>query len=362
MGGFPWNLLGYSMGFSPLAIQTVSILGSHGYGFFLALIYSSYWVLKDKNYRNYTAIYALLLLFAFVYGYKRLEDIDSGEQATDYKYGIRLVQPNISLENKHNGDGAEEELDMLLNMSLESLDENIKYIVWPESALPYPLDGKSTHMIAEFLASELPSDVALLTGAIRFDEKSDQIFNSLAIFRNGNLIDYYDKRKLVPFGEFIPLRSFLPFIRTLAAGDDLSSSKAKAKTFKIDDLLAEFSPIICYEAIFPSLPKGWKNKGEIEKNKSKTEKNSGGDKKIHKFDAKNDPQRLIINITNDAWFGKTSGPYQHFDTLKFRALEQNAMVLRVANSGISGVIDRFGRVLMKTKLGERTVLDVEMFR
>ena len=133
----------------------------------------------------------------------------------------------------------------------------------------------------------------------------------------------------MPFGEYLPFRKILPsFVNSIAGDMDISESNVKQKVVHVDENLNNIAPIICYESIFTSM---------ISKKAN-----------------------LIVNVTNDAWFGKSSGPYQHFEALKFRALENNIPAIRVANSGISGVIDRFGRVLVKTKLGTEAVLDVKL--
>lgn len=321
--GFPWNLIGYSLAFSPIAIQTVSIFGSYIFGFFVLFIYTSYWVLNDNKYNKCSILYLLVLLFAIVYGTGRLKI------ATDKfsEYTIRLVQPNIKQKIKNKNEDLNSRFNELIKMSSENI-EKIKYIIWPESALPYYIFSDQYNDIAKLLGRKLSNTVTVLIGAIRIDLKDEKIFNSMFIFENGKIIDYYDKRKLVPFGEFIPFRKIIPFLNSIAIGDDISKSKSNKKIIKIDNNFLEFSPIICYESIFNKII----------------------DKKA----------KLIINITNDAWFGNTSGPYQHFDALKFRALENNIPAIRVANSGISGVIDRFGRVVTKTKLNQKTILDIKI--
>lgn len=321
--GFPWNLIGYSLAFSPLAIQTVSFFGSYIFGFFVILIYTSYWVLNDNKYNKYSGVYLLIISFAIIYGKNRLEGVTDEFS----EYIIRLVQPNTRQEIKNKNEDLDSRFNELIKMSSENIKET-KYIIWPESALPYYIFSDQYADVAEVLRKELGNDVTLLTGAIRIDLKDDKIFNSLFVFKDGKITDYYDKRKLVPFGEFIPFRKIITFVNSIAAGDDISKSKSNKKIIKIDNTFPKFSPIICYESIF----------------------NKAIDKKA----------KLIINITNDAWFGNTSGPYQHFDALKFRALENNIPVIRVANSGISGVIDRFGCVVFKTKLNQKTVIDIKI--
>lgn len=323
--GFPWNIIGYSLGFSPLVIQTVSIFGSYIFGFFVVLIYSSYWVLKDSFYNLYVAIYLSIVVADVLFGYVRLSSIDNNKLS---QFKIRLIQPNIQQEVKSSRNRQKEILEKLLDLSLENSDE-ISYIVWPETAIPYGIFINDSELGVKEFNIDFPENKILASGAIRIDKNNKKIYNSIIFVKNNKIINYYDKNHLVPFGEYLPFRKILPnFINSIAGNTDISESNIKQKMIYIDENLNGVAPIICYESIFANMI----------------------DKKAN----------LIINVTNDAWFGKSSGPYQHFETLKFRALENNMPVIRVANSGISGVIDRFGRVLVKTKLGTMTVLDVEV--
>ncbi len=323
--GFPWNIIGYSLGFSLLAIQTVSIFGSYIFGFFVLLIYTSYWVLKDDSYSLYSLFYLIIIIAAILFGYVRSSKIDNDKLST---FKIRLVQPNIQQEIKSNKDKREEILEKLLNLSLKNSD-NIDYIVWPETAIPYGIFINENELGLKSLDMNFPKDKVLIGGAIRIDKNDKKIFNSMIFVKNNKIIEYYDKNHLVPFGEYIPFRKILPkFINSIAGDVDISKSTEKQKMIYIDENLYNVSPIICYESIFTDLI--------------------------------NKKTKLIINVTNDAWFGKTSGPYQHFEALKFRALENNTSVVRVANSGITGVIDRFGRAIIKTKLNVTTVLDIAL--
>lgn len=321
--GFPWNIIAYSLGFSPIIIQTVSIFGSYIFGFFILIIYTSYWVLQKKEYNKYSILYLLMILSNFIYGYIRLSNIDNSKFS---KFKIRIVQPNIRQEIKINKNNREEILDKLITLSSKN-SENISYIIWPETAMPYGIFINKSDLGNKEINIDFLNNKTLIIGAIRIDRNNKKIFNSIIFVKNGKIIDYYDKKHLVPFGEYIPLRNILPkFLNSIIGDIDISKSKENIKTIFVDENLYDISPIICYEAIFNNLI--------------------------------NKKTRLIINVTNDAWFGKTSGPYQHFETLKFRALENNATVVRVANSGISGLIDRFGRTIIKTKLGTDDVLDI----
>lgn len=319
--GFPWNLVCYCLGFSSLLIQSVSLWGCYIFSFFLLTIFTCFWVLRDKRYKMYSLYYIVLILFIILFGFIRLKNAEVNFST----YKVRIVQPNTPLKEEYIF-SPKERLNNLINKSLENIG-NIKYIIWPESALPDYILTYQNNGMPDYIGEKL-GDKILITGGLRVDEQKNKIYNSVFVIDNGKVLDYYDKYNLVPFGEFIPFRKMLPFINTIASGMDLSKTETRRKIIKIDDNFPIFSPNICYESIFSS---------SINKNAD-----------------------LIINFTNDFWFGNTSGPYQHFDALKFRVLENSIPAIRVANSGISAVIDKYGRVVKKTKLGESAILDVEI--
>jgi apolipoprotein N-acyltransferase len=312
--GFPWNIIAYSLGFSPLLIQTVSICGSYIFGFILVMIYSCLYVFVDKEYKLYSFIYIFVFLFIISFGLIRLK-----EPTFDYKkYKIRIVQPNIKQEDKIIAN--DKIIDKLIKLGLEN-SENIDYIILPESALPEYIFYNEYNEILDIFKEKFKGKI-IITGAIRIDRNIEKVFNSVIIIKNGRILDYYDKYHLVPFGEFIP---FAKMFRTISGLADLSRADNKNKIIKVDNIFPIFSPNICYESIFS--------------------------------DSVNKKADLIINFTNDAWFGNTSGPYQHFDALKFRVVENSMPAIRVANSGISAVIDNRGRVVIKLKLNESGVID-----
>ena len=169
----------------------------------------------------------------------------------------------------------------------------------------------------------------LISGGVRGkieNNKLKQVQNSIFIFQNNKILDYYDKTILVPFGEYIPFKKFLPFIEKITHGTIDFSKGKQNKTIEIDGL--KISPIVCYEVIFPN----------------------------RVIDKNNKPD-IIINLTNDGWFGTSSGPYQHLVATKFRAIENNLPIIRVSNSGITAYIDNYGRIIKKIKLHKVDFLD-----
>jgi len=201
------------------------------------------------------------------------------------------------------------------------------YVVLPETAFPpfatqHPQAKKS---IADAL-SVYKGDVFLIAGTLRYEKTENSFYNSIVMFdKNAEIINVYNKHHLVPFGEYIPFDNII----SIAPIVGFSGFKAGSgpKTEKTQSNLA-YIPAICYEAIFPnSFPD--RNKGE---------------------------QHVIINVTNDAWYGKSAGPYQHLAQVKFRAIEQKTPLIRVANTGITALYDPFGRGLRVTNIYENVVI------
>ena len=197
-------------------------------------------------------------------------------------------------------------------------------IIWPETALPYVLDGNENWK--QMLAYLVPPETTLITGALRIGRNVETLYNSVVAVAPDSKSVSYDKHQLVPFGEFVPLRNILPLNKITPGTTDFSRG-AGAVTLS-HARTGRFSPLICYEAVFP----------DMVVNKAAR------------------PQWLL-NVTNDAWFGNSPGPYQHADMVRFRAIEQGLPLVRAANTGISMVTDPYGRVLKSLPLNETGVID-----
>ena len=316
--GLPWNLPVNSLTFSSILLQPVSLLNSYIYSIILLILFLSKKVYKTNFFKAILIIFFGLMIFSFI-------KIKSNNIAKK-DINIRIVQPNIPQTLKWDKEIERKNFETLINLSLSEGYENIDYFIWPESAITYLFYEKrdNNELLNELNEKLLKDKKTLISGVITYDEKN--IYNSLITIKGNEVIDIYKKHFLVPFGEFIPYRKFIPFINKITAGSMDFSKGAIAKNIKTEDFI--FSPNICYESIFYK---------SINKNSD-----------------------LIINITNDAWFGKSSGPFQHFEHLKLRAVENNMFVIRSANSGISGLIDNKGKVLNKIKLGEKGVVDVRI--
>lgn len=334
--GFPWNLPASALAFSDTLLQPLSILGAYGYSWVVVLIAASGFLVVQAEGFARRGVFAMLGMWAllgvmFAGGHLRLAGAlnpdEAGYFVPDVK--LRLVQANISQPHKWNPALQMRGLQEHIQLSLlsEGLDD-ITHVIWPETAIPYVLADDSK--LLGLVATVAPASGGLITGALRTIGEGDdwEIFNSLvAIGQDGKIHGSYDKHHLVPFGEFVPLRWLLPIEKITPGLRDFSRGKGPA-TLTINGA-PPFSPLICYEAIFPD-----------------------------EVVAPGSPRpQWMLNITNDAWFGQSSGPYQHFVATRMRAVEQGMPLVRVANTGISGVVDAYGRVIAMLPLSVKTYLD-----
>lgn len=326
--GFPWMLIGYTQhNFLPFALHSKYVT-IYGIGFFIIFVNITLLnLMKYKSKKSISiVILAILMLSYFIYsGEKEIEKVkDSFQHKKAIK--VRAVQGNIDQSKKWDKKLQSEIISKYLALSDGNESE---LIIWPETALPfvYGVDGEWTEYFRDKIANK---DFYLLTGFVSIGYDSDGkpgFTNSAGLFYKGSLIGRYDKMHLVPFGEYVPLKKVLFFVNKLveAAGDFLSGTGIKvikAKDMKIGIL-------ICYEAIFPEISNNYIKNGV----------------------------NLIVNITNDAWFGKSSAPFQHLAMSRFRAMENEVYVVRVANTGISCIITPWGEVLYRTELFRDATFD-----
>lgn len=336
--GFPWNLLGYAWFFSDSFVQIANIFSVFGLSFFavlISLIPTLFIDFDGKKIVKKTVIFAdkifgtilfFLLFLSFFYGHFYIE---SNKLIENKEKNLRLVQGNIKQELKWDEEKKYENFVKHIKLSNSKNLEKITTVIWSETAVPYVIDNNSD--LIEKLKLAVPQNGFLITGALRVKYLSpvevEDIWNSVFAIDNFGVVGYYDKHHLVPFGEYVPLQKYLPFISKITNGAVGFSEGEGPKTIKSNSL--SFSPLLCYEVIFPD--------------------------KI--FDKKNRPD-LLVNLTNDAWFGKSLGPYQHFDMARMRSVEYGISLARVANTGITAYFDPFGRVVKKIKLDEEGIIDV----
>ena len=327
--GLPWNLFGHAWsGLDPL-LQSASLYGIYGMGLF-ALVAAALPAAAIGRGRPKGRLLILVAAAAIVVvhwggGVLRLAVEPPSETPG---VGIRLVQANIPQREKWARQYRSRNISAHYWLSLQDRPDWITHVIWPEMAATLYLANDAS--AREVLAKVVPKNGLLITGAPRRESGSARSFNSvLAMNVAGVIVDYYDKAHLVPFGEYVPLASVLP-IEKITQGALGYRPGVGVRTMRLPGL-PPVSLLVCYEVIFP---------GEV----------------INSLDRPS----AIINLTNDAWYGVSAGPHQHFANAKVRAVEEGMPVLRAAYTGKSGVFDPYGRVLGVIPLNERGFLDIKL--
>lgn len=338
--GFPWNLVGTVWGGVPSMMQVAALFGTYGLslltvalGALLAAAIRPAARASGRIGANWSGpiLAALVLAAAWGGGAWRLSDVP---RANVPDIALRLVQPDVPQSLKWDPAARERNFRALLELTKVPGFADRTHLVWPESAVPFALDNDARLRLA--IAAVTPAGGLTITGALRVANDvagGVRVWNSVhAVDGSGTLIASYDKFHLVPFGEYVPLRRYLtPLgVEKITAGAIDFSAGPGPVTLDLPGL-PPASPLICYEVIFP---------GEVV--------------------AATRRPGWLVNVTNDAWFGITAGPHQHFASARFRAVEEGLPVVRAANNGISGVIDPYGRVTAQLALGRRGVLDAAL--
>lgn len=330
LSGFPWNGVAQIWADMPIAFQSARLFGAYGLGLATVALFSSVALAADRDRRARTALLlasgSVLVLLAD--GWWRLE---AREPESGRMLRVHLVQADIRQDLK-----TDPERQLQILASYESMTRDVLrqrgpgLVIWPETAVEYDVEGDGVTRFR--LARLLGGRGTLILGAVGQAIAPDGTWvgsrNSLlAVDAGGAVTAVYDKRKLVPFGEYLPASRLLAGLglRSVAAGSARFVAGSRPETLAPD--VPPFSPLICYEIIFP---------GEV-------------------VDPRARPDWLL-NISNDAWFGNSSGPHQHLAQARLRAVEEGLPVVRSTPTGISAVIDPLGRVMARTRLGERVAL------
>lgn len=333
--GFPWELLGYSQHRMLPFIQIADIAGVYGVSFLLVLVNTTVFILSlffTKNHWRDEAVTAktalihsslaiVCVILVWTYGSYRIHEIDE-EMVQAKSPVISVIQGNIDQSLKWSSSNQNDTVLKYSNLSVLASQAKPDLIVWPETAAPfyYENDKVLTYRVKETLET---CGTEFLIGFPSFERDMNRFkfYNSAYVLDpKGAISGSYSKVHLVPFGEYVPLQDYLPFIHKLTeqSGDFFAGEKGDTLEFSKGKIGVQ----ICFEVIFPGLSRAMVKNGA----------------------------QLIVNITNDAWFSKSSAPYQHFSMVKFRAVENKRSIARAANTGISGFIDPCGRVLSSTDL------------
>lgn len=332
--GFPWNAVGYAAMPFPLLMQPVHIFGIAGMNVLAVFVFSVPALLgTGKGAYTGLAVAGALIVADLGYGFQSLKQHAPADAAA---INIRIVQPVSGVESDISDSQRAEIFENLIRLSDQppaSGDNKPQLIVWPETVIPFIL---SQNQSAFSRIDQMLSDgQTLVTGAVRAESASaglpTRYYNSVyAIDSDGEVIGAADKVHLVPFGEYLPFEDFLKNIGlgTIAANASGGYTPATRHTVLNIPGIASLYPLICYEAIFPA---------EI------GEEGQNAD--------------LLLNVTNDTWFGRTPGPYQHLQEARITAVEVGKPMIRAADSGISAVIDARGQIISAAALQTKGVVD-----
>jgi apolipoprotein N-acyltransferase len=327
--GFPWNLPGYAWHWDLPVLQSASVVGIYGVTL-LTLVWAG---LPAMTLRR-RLVAGLLALFVVVQagGTVRMA-MNPTEQSGHYV--VRLVQANIPEMTKWNADEEWRNLEkhLALTKSKPQTDDTPTFVVWPETSVNGDLNIPDLQPTAHIIAQALPKDSYGILGALRVnaeDQGHPLFYNSVTVLdKHDKVLADYDKHHLVPFGEYIPFRDKIPFTPLALAVSGIGDfTRGPGPQTLRADKLPSFSPLVCYEVIFP---------GEV-------------------VDEKNRPDWLV-NVTNDGWYGLTAGPHQHLGIARLRAIEEGLPLARAANTGISAMFDPVGRLLKDQPLGTSGYID-----
>jgi len=334
--GFPWLDLGYGLYSQPVLIQAADLGGHHLISFALVLANGFIVAIIDRQRADVhwnigverRALFLACCFLVFVFGYSALRyRVLPSYFRRALEAEISVVQGNISQDQKWIVGKKEKTVATYERLSRQAVAEKTtELLVWPETALPfYPQRDPLVGRVAELVQKE---NVYLLTGAPTFAIDSDgekrtiQYFNSaLLLDPTGEMVGSYSKQHLVPFGEYVPLRKFLPFLAPLVENvGDFTAGKS-SRPLPLGKNL-QLGVLICFESIFPEIAR----------------------------DEVADGANLLVNLTNDAWYGRTSAPYQSMAMSVFRAVETKRSLVRAANTGISAFVDPVGNIIEKTDI------------
>ena len=339
--GFPWNVFGYSLTQPLVLAQASALIGIWGLTFLAVCLFASPAVLADERSdtpRAWIVVLTPLVIVGAlaVYGAARL-----ARTPTQYVDGVklRIMQPNLTQDEKFNYSARQQVMNRYLALSDRSTGpgatgvRDVTHLIWPESAFPFFLVREPQAMAQ--IADLLPPGTVLIVGAARPASTAPtpgvlRAYNSIYVIdHDGSILSVYDKLHLVPFGEYLPFQDFLESLGlmqlTKVRGGYIPGNVRKPMTVPRAPAVL---PLICYEIVFPdeAVPRG-------------------------------ERPGWLVNLTNDGWFGQSSGPYQHLQQARVLAIEEGLPLVRAANTGISAVIDPVGRIVRSLPLGAEGVLD-----
>ncbi len=344
LGGFPWAFVGYAAGRNVVFMQAADLAGVYGLSalaVFVNVALASL-IAKRREALRVAVAAAVLVAALGVYGTARLAAAPSLQEVSPDGAGasagnslrVAVVQGNVPQGRKWDPASRASILADHLQLSAQAAAAGARLVIWPESSIPNPGGLDRDPAVRDAIAQAARQlDITMIVGSPHVEESDGRIQATNAAFLvapDGSWPQRYDKVKLVPFGEVVPLRRWLPWIAPLvvAVGDFHPGDMDQELFGDPDLLLPPFSVAICYEIVFPGYIRRQVRRGAT----------------------------FLVTITNDAWYGTSSGPYQHFAMARMRAVENRRFVVRAANTGISGVVDPWGRVLGRMDLEQKGMM------
>ena len=330
--GFPWELLGYSQTAVLPVAQLASLVGVLGLSALVAAVNASLAfavIVRDARCVRPLAGMAAVVLAAVSFGGWRLEASTLLERGQPLR--VAAVQGNVAQHDKWNPVLRDRILETYLDLTRAAAAAGARLVVWPEAATPFTFEGDPARTAAiRSVARETAAHLLLGTTEVVRDGAPRYFNAAVLVDPTGRTAGFYRKHHLVPFGEYVPLRSLLFFVSPLVEAVGDFSAGPGPRTLVMDG--QPLGTAICYEIIYPGLVRGFVTRGS----------------------------RLLATVTNDAWYGRSAAPYQHFQQAAMRAIEQGRFLVRAANTGISGAVDGYGRRLGRLELGTAGSLDIRL--
>ena len=327
--GFPWELLGYSQAQVLWVAQLASVVGVLGVSILVAGVNGALAFLVVDRRRSLrwatVAVTAGILVLCLALGARRVRSGDLLSAGVPLR--VAAVQGNIAQDRKWDPAARDEILEKYLVYTRRASGEGARLIVWPESATPFAFNFDPDAELIRNVARDLQVHILLGTTHVVWDGNEAEYYNTAVLVDPaGETAGMYHKQHLVPFGEYVPLRDTLFFVSPLVENVGGFTAGTEPTTLLMDE--HPIGTAVCYEIIYPGLVRGLVTNGS----------------------------RLLTTVTNDAWYGRTAAPYQHFQQASMRAVEGGRYLVRAANTGISGIIDPYGRVVAESGLFEDDVV------
>lgn len=333
--GFPWNAPSQALADTPVLMQAFALVGPEAMTVVLIFAAAAPVMLvgASNNWWRVLAVAPTALIFGglSLYGAVRLSEPVAVSDVT-----VRVVQPNIAQKDKWRPEERIRIVRTLIDLTAIESKGGPGLVIWPEAATPFFLQDDPAALAV--IGSQLREGHVLATGTPRYERvgagQQAHTYNGMLFVNSlGSIIGHYDKHHLVPFGEYVPLKDFAAKLglQALVDGPGGFSEGPGPQTIALGGGLPSLSPLICYEVIFPA--------------------------KVTKRD---DRPSLLVNVTNDAWYGLSAGPPQHLAQARLRAVEQGVPLVRAANTGISAIIDPYGRVVNLLPLNRQGAIEEKM--